>query len=190
MASIISTDRYPKKHCSRRNALHLDFTPMVDLGFLLISFFMLNTTLNKPHIMAVAMPETETEEPNPVKASKVITLLLGRNDKVYWYEGITAPQLDSTDFTALRQVLLDKVERVNRQFGLLEYADTKNGGVMSATPTFVLIKPTQEARYKNLVDALDEMAICKIRQYTVLDISEAEQNFIKNPAAGLVYVKN
>ncbi|MBL7803947.1 MAG: biopolymer transporter ExbD [Saprospiraceae bacterium] len=167
----------------------IDFTPMVDLGFLLITFFMLTTTLAKPQIMALVMPEKDVKvkDLEPVKESKVLTLLLGANDKVYWYEGITKPTLDSTDYSAegLRKVILNKMEKVNQQFGMDEYEDAKTKEKKQGSFITVLIKPTKEARYKNLVDALDEMAITKVRYYVILDVSPAEETFIKNPAAGL-----
>lgn len=176
---------------TKKMSTRIDFTPMVDLGFLLITFFMLTTTLAKPQIMALVMPEKDIkkEDLEPVKESKVLTLLLGPNDKVYWYEGITDPKLDSTDYSAegLRQVILGKMDKVQQQFGLEEYEDFKTKEKKQGSFINVLIKPTKESRYKNLVDALDEMAITKVRYYVILDISEAEQAFIKNPAAGLKF---
>ena len=90
------------KKRSKKMSTRVDLTPMVDLGFLLITFFMLTTTLAKPQIMALVMPEKDIkkEDVEPVKESKVLTLMLGANDKVYWYEGITEPKLDSTDYSA------------------------------------------------------------------------------------------
>ena len=105
-----------KKVRSKKMSTRVDLTPMVDLGFLLITFFMLTTTLAKPQIMALVMPEKDIkkEDIEPVKESKVLTLLLGANDKVYWYEGITDAKLDSTDYSAegLRQVILNKKDKV------------------------------------------------------------------------------
>lgn len=174
---------------SKKMSTRIDFTPMVDLGFLLITFFMLTTTLAKPQIMALVMPEKDVKikDLEPVKESKVLTLLLGANDKVYWYEGITKPTLDSTDYSAegLRKVILNKMDKVNQQFGMDEYEDAKTKEMKKGSFITVLIKPTKEARYKNLVDALDEMAITKVRYYVILDISPDEEKFIKNPAAGL-----
>ncbi|MFN4080419.1 MAG: ExbD/TolR family protein [Saprospiraceae bacterium] len=174
---------------SKKMSTRIDFTPMVDLGFLLITFFMLTTTLAKPQIMALVMPEKDVKKDDlePVKESKVLTLLLGGNDKVYWYEGITNPTLDSTDYSAegLRRVILDKMEKVKGVFGLEDYEDFKTKEPRKGSYLNVIIKPTKDSRYKNLVDALDEMAINKVRYYVILDVSEAEEKFIANPAAGL-----
>lgn len=180
---------------SKKMSTRIDFTPMVDLGFLLITFFMLTTTLAKPNILALVMPEKDIkkEDVEPVKESKVLTLLLGANDKVYWYEGITDAKLDSTDYAAegLRSVILNKMDRVKEQFGLQTYKRKNKEGVEEefndGSYINVIIKPMKEARYKNLVDALDEMAICKVRYYVILDVSSLEEQFVKNPAGGLKF---
>lgn len=176
---------------SKKMSTRIDFTPMVDLGFLLITFFMLTTTLAKPQIMALVMPDKDVKKDDlePVKESKVLTLLLGANDKVYWYEGITNPTLDSTDYSAegLRKVILNKMDKVKAQFGMEDYEDFKTKEPRKGSYLNVLIKPTKEGKYKNLVDALDEMAITKVRYYVILDVSDAEEKFIKNPAAGLQF---
>ena len=167
---------------SKKMSTRIDFTPMVDLGFLLITFFMLTTTLAKPQILALVMPEKDDidkEDIEPIKESKVLTLLLGDNDKVYWYEGITDAKLDSTDYSAegVRQVILNKMDKVNKQFGMDEYKKKNKEGVeedLKGSYINVIIKPTKDSRYKNLVDALDEMAITKVRYYVILDISPLE----------------
>lgn len=179
------------KKRSKKMSTRVDLTPMVDLGFLLITFFMLTTTLQKPQIMALVMPDKDIkkEDIEPVKESKVLTLLLGAKDKVYWYEGITDAKLDSTDYSAdgLRKVILNKMEKVKGQFGLEDYEDYKTKEPRKGSFINVIIKPTKDARYKNLVDALDEMAICKVRYYVILDVSDLEREFIKNPAGGLKF---
>lgn len=176
---------------SKKMSTRVDLTPMVDLGFLLITFFMLTTTLAKPQIMALVMPDKDIkkEDIEPVKESKVLTLLLGAKDKVYWYEGITDAKLDSTDYSAegLRKVILNKMDKVKGQFGLEDYEDFKTKEPRKGSFINVIIKPTEESRYKNLVDALDEMAICKVRYYVILDVSDLEKDFIKNPAGGLKF---
>lgn len=179
---------------SKKMSTRIDFTPMVDLGFLLITFFMLTTTLAKPQILALVMPDKDIkkEDIEPVKESKVLTLLLGANDKVYWYEGITDAKLDSTDYSAegVRDVILKKMDKVKEQFGMEDYKKKNKEGVeedLKGSYVNVIIKPMKEARYKNLVDALDEMAICKVRYYVILDVSPLEEAFVKNPAAGLKF---
>ncbi len=165
---------------------------MVDLAFLLITFFMLTTTLAKPTIMPVVMPEKDVDEETmqATKESQVLTLILGADDKVYFYEGITDAKLDSTDYSAegLRRVILDKKERVKAQWGDMERDDPKDPAVKKSISRLnVIIKPTEDSRYKNIVDAFDEMKITNVALYVLLDISEQEKEFLKNPAGGLKF---
>ncbi len=177
---------------SKKLSTRVDLTPMVDLAFLLITFFMLTTTLAKPTIMPVVMPEKDVEEEDlqATKESQVLTLILGADDQIYYYEGITDAKLDSTDYSAegLRRVILDKKDRVKQQWGDMERDDPKNPGQKKFISKLnVIIKPTEEARYKNIVDAFDEMKITNVALYVLLDISDQEKEFIKNPAGGLKF---
>jgi len=177
---------------SKKMSTRVDLTPMVDLAFLLITFFMLTTTLAKPQIMPVVMPEKDVKKDDleATKESQVLTLLLGANDKVYYYEGISDAKLDSTDYSAegLRKVILDKKDRVQKQWGDMERDDPKNPGQKKKVSKLnVIIKPTKESRYKNLVDAFDEMKITNVALYVLLDISKQEEDFIQNPAGGLKF---
>lgn len=184
-----SAGKPPGKVRSKKLSTRIDFTPMVDLGFLLITFFMLTTTLAKPQVMALVMPDKSPEKPSEVPESKILTLLLGANDKVYWYEGINQARLDSTGYGAegLRRVILDKMGKVQDKWGLEDYLDIRTQAPKKGSHLTVLIKPTTESRFQNLVDALDEMAICRVRYYMILDISRQENDFIKNPTAGLYF---
>jgi biopolymer transport protein ExbD len=196
MAEIQSADSGGKKKGgkvrSKKMSTKIDFTPMVDLGFLLITFFMLTTTLAKPNIMPVVMPDKKVKEEDmqATKESQVLTLLLGANDKVYYYQGLTDAKLDSTDYSAegLRKVILDNKDRVKGLMGEEEKDDVKNPGQKKMVSKLnVIIKPTKESRYKNLVDAFDEMKITNVALYVLLEISKQEEEFIKNPAAGLKF---
>jgi biopolymer transport protein ExbD len=176
---------------TKKMSTRIDFTPMVDLGFLLITFFMLTTTLNKPTVMPVVMPERDLlpiEPTQETKESQVLTFLLGGDDKIYWYEGITNAQLDSCGYAAsgLRRVLLDKKDRVKAQWGdEIKPHPTQLGHNRQVSRLTVIIKATDAARYANIVDVFDEMKICGIAYYLLLDVSPQEYAFIKNPATGL-----
>jgi len=174
----------------QRMSAKVDFTAMVDLGFLLITFFMLTTSLSKPNIMPIVMPESEGNAQVANKASTVITLLLGADDKIYYYEGLENARLDSTHYAAngLRRVLLDKKDRVNALFGEEERPDPKNANaVKKYSQTTVLIKALPQSRYKNVVDVFDEMKICAIAHYMLMPVSEAELTFIQFPERGLQF---
>lgn len=174
-----------------RPSAKVDFTAMVDLAFLLITFFMLTTSLAKPNIMPLVMPDKiNIKDPPEVSDKQVLTLLLAGNDKVYFYQGITDAQLDSTDYSAagIRQVILDKKQIVDETFGVSVKDDPKNPGQQkSFSKLTVLIKPMQQSRYKNVVDIFDEMKICGIGYYMMLDPADEELVFIDNPARGLVF---
>lgn len=201
MASIDTGGGEEKKGKPKKQTLRVDFTPMVDMNMLLITFFMFCTTLSKPQIMDIAMPTDQklTEEDQvKVKESKAITLILGADNKLYYYTGMpdyaNYTSLKETDYSpeGIRKVLLErnrpivskmKELREKKQKRQLnedqfreqskEIKDDKDGQV-------VVIKPTSEATYKNLVDALDEMAICSIAKYAIVDMAEGDQFLLEN----------
>ena len=186
----------------KKFAVRVDFTPMVDMNMLLITFFMLCTTLSKPQTMEISMPSNDKsiteQQKSMVKASQAITLLLGADNKLYYYEGEPNykdyTSLKETSYTpdGIRSILLQKnVAAVNKVRALKlqkldlkiseeEYrkqvSEIKSG---KDTPT-VIIKATDDASYKNLIDALDEMQICNIGKYVITDIAEADEFLIKN----------
>jgi len=155
----------------KKMSTRVDMTPMVDLGFLLITFFMLATTMSKPTAMSVFFPdkqdEKEPEQTEPLKASKVLTLFLGANDTVYYLDGVAADDdkaeasLKSTGFGSdLRSVIFNSATRINA-------ANPKDD--KGNDPFVVVIKPTVVSTFKNMVDVLDEMAITKSRRYALVD---------------------
>ena len=172
-----------KKGKTKKMSTRVDFTPMVDLGFLLITFFMLATTLNKPQTMEIAMPSKEKvteEDQTKIKASRAVTILLGKENKVFYYEGTREnnidPVLNQTDFSpkGMRQFLIKKNYDIMvqvRQLKALKDAEKlspkdfekqKDEIIADKKAPIVLIKGTIDSSYKNLIDALDEMAICNI----------------------------
>ena len=186
----------------KKMTVRVDFTPMVDMNMLLITFFMLCTTLSKPQTMEISMPSNDKDiteqQKSMVKASQAITLLLGADNKLYYYEGEPNyrdyTSLKDTTYGAngLRAVLLQKnaaavnqVRALKQQKLDLEITDDEYKKKVSEiksgkdTPT-VIIKATDDASYMNLIDALDEMQICNIGKYVITDIVEADEFLIKN----------
>lgn len=156
----------------KKLSTRVDLTPMVDLAFLLISFFMLTTTLAKPVNMKLNMPQKpeNEEKKEDVKASQVLNIILDKDDVVWYYEGLDIEGgLKKTDFSpeGIRKVILSKQEKVGRQFG-----DGKQ-------KTIILIKSTKEARYKNFVDILDEMDITGSQVYSPQGILDSEVKAIE-----------
>jgi biopolymer transport protein ExbD len=188
-----------KKKGAKKVSTRVDLTPMVDLGFLLITFFMLTTTMIKPQTMEIAMPSKEKvpeEEQTKVKASRAITIILGKDNKVFYYEGTREndvdPIVNSTDFssTGIRKFLIErnvdvmlKVEELDKERRTTEIPqeeyDKKKLEIMADKKApIVIIKATNEATYKNLIDVLDEMAICNIGRYAIVDISDYDLELI------------
>lgn len=153
----------------------VDLTPMVDLAFLLITFFMLTTSLNKPKAMDLNMPKKLEEKKQEVKESQVINVLLAGGDTIWYYETaegkMTDMKLTSFGASGVREVILKKQRRVEKMFG----HDKTEGD-----KTIVLIKMADGAKYKNMVDILDEMDITSTKIYAIQDIVPIEQETIDN----------
>lgn len=191
-----------KKSKQKKMTVRVDFTPMVDMNMLLITFFMLCTSLSKPQTMEISMPTNDDnvieEQQNKVKASDAITLLLDANDRIFYYEGepnykdYTSLQETSYKPDGLRAFLLKRNRKAVQEVNELkqqkqelkiteeEYktkVDEIKGG--KGTPV-VIIKATGESTYKNLIDALDEMQICNIGKYVIVDITDGDEFLLKN----------
>jgi len=148
---------------AKKNSTRVDLTPMVDLGFLLITFFIFTTTMAQPTAMSLAMPKDTPEDKDDVKVkeSGALTLIMGKQNVVYYYFGSDPSKLQTTNYKDLRKVILDKKR---------------------ATPTddfFVTIKPDKDATYKNAVDVLDEMSINVINRYAMVDPTADEYSKIQ-----------
>jgi biopolymer transport protein ExbD len=163
----------PKKLSTR-----VDLTPMVDLGFLLITFFVFTTTMAKPTAMNMNEPkDTNEQEQLKVKESAVMTILLGKNDQIYYYYGtLTAEgaseQFKSSNFKDIRKLILDKRNSVPN-------------GDQAKSDLMYIIKSDKEATFRNAIDILDEMAINKIPpgHYAEVDMSETEALLIQQTEA-------
>src|ERR1700744_2434790 len=96
----------------KKLSTRVDLTPMVDLGFLLITFFIFTTTMTRPTALHLNLPKDVPEKDRlPAKESQVITLLLGKNDKLFYYEGMDPGKMHESDFRGIRTVILDKKMR-------------------------------------------------------------------------------
>jgi len=186
----------------KKISVFVDFTPMVDMNMLLITFFMLCTSLSKPQTMEINMPSNDKKITNAdrdaVKASEAITLVLAGGDSLFYYQGqpdyknFNSLKLSSYKADGIRAYLLkrnaDAVNKINdlkekklqqkisqAQF-TKEVTDIKGG---KGTPV-VIIKAADKATYKNLIDALDEMQICNIGKYVIDKMSPAETFLMRN----------
>jgi len=150
----------------------VDLTPMVDLAFLLITFFMLTTSLYKPQAMDVVMPDKIDPTSHTVFADeRTMTILLGAQNKVAWYWGlldnpIEGPAVTNHGKYGIRTEILDKMRKVN-----LISNDSKE--------LMVIIRPSAQAVYSDLINVLDEMKINHIQQYMIGDITNEEKTLLQ-----------
>jgi biopolymer transport protein ExbD len=208
-----------KKKESRQKKINVrvDFTPMVDMLMLLITFFMLCTSLAKPQTMELSMPSNDknmqNQDKSVTKASYTITIYVAANDKIYYIEGL--PKYDDPKClkettwgkNGIRSVLINHVtedqttpvqdvmraklaldkkklanpKKYNDSIYNIELAKIKAGnldGKKISTIT-VVIKATDKSKYKNLVDALDEMTICSIGKYVIDKINPDDLKLLK-----------
>jgi biopolymer transport protein ExbD len=150
-----------------RRSIRVDMTPMVDLGFLLITFFILTTTLQKPVVMELGMPVKDAAPPPPVKCSQTLTVFLGENGGLFYQtcaEFLAEKPPLRTDYSAsgLRRVLLE------------------NKALVGSTFT-VLVKATDRSHYGHLVDVLDELAITGCRRYALVELTDDDRRLLAHP---------
>jgi biopolymer transport protein ExbD len=152
---------------SKKQSTRVDLTPMVDLGFLLITFFMFTTTLSSPTAMKLTMPDetAKPEEQNEAAKAGAFTVILGKNDQVYYYEGDDPKTMQVTNLKGIRDKILDKKGRT------------------PADKLVVIIKPDQDATYKDTVDLLDEMTINDIKKYAMVSVRPDEYALVQQTEA-------
>lgn len=191
------------KKRGKKLSTRVDFTPMVDLGFLLITFFMLTTSMNKPQTMEINMPEKDVkteEDKTKVKASQAITVLLAKEDKIVYYfvDPNTGqpgtPQITNFSKGGIRATLIKENKARNSRLDSIpiykemlnrreikedEYKARVSSIKGDVNALIVVIKASDKARYVNLVDILDEMLICNIGRYAVVDITPPEIEMLK-----------
>lgn len=173
-ASIGNSRRRAGAGRMKRHSVKTDMTPMVDLGFLLIAFFVMTTELSKPTVVKLNMPKNGP--PMPVGNSNALTILLEDNDRVYYYPGdwkdaLADGQVFKTNFSESNG--LGKVIREKQKW--LDVNNKKEGrdGLM------LLIKPGKGANYKSVIDALDEALINNVKKYALLTVETEEKEWMK-----------
>ena len=149
-----------------RPSTRVDLTPMVDLGFLLITFFVLTTSMTEPMAMNLLEPKEDT--PQPVRQSGAMTIILGANQQLFYYDGIfdkmQPANFKKTDFKTIRSLILNK----KRQ--------TKPGDLM------YIIKADKNSSFGDNINLLDEMAICMVPSghYAEVDLTEEETELMSS----------
>lgn len=156
------------KKRAKKMSVHLDMTPMVDLAFLLLTFFMLTTTFSKPQTMEINMPvkPDSEEEQIALKASNAMTIILGEDDRLFYYYGLgdpaENPELVESDYSAngIRKVLLSPKVKSNDKMT-------------------VMIKAMEKSRYKNVVDILDELKITDTKKFALVEIADNDKQLVE-----------
>lgn len=140
----------------KKASTRVDLTPMVDLGFLLITFFVFTTTISQSTSMNLNMPKDSETNPTKIPQTGAMTLLMGKDDLIHYYFGMNTGQIHQTTYKEVRELILEKKRNTPPE------------------KLFLIIKAGDEASYKNVVDILDEMNIDNISRYAVTDPSEVE----------------
>lgn len=152
---------------TNHRSTRVDLTPMVDLGFLLITFFVFTTTMAQPKVMTLIEPKDGSDI--LVKESGAMTIILGKDHQIWYYykifdDRIGSGQFKKTDFKSIRSLILDKKNH------------TESGDLM------YIIKADKNATFGDSIDLLDEMAICNILKghYAEVDITKAESGILES----------
>ncbi len=190
--------KHQKKRAKKHSA-RIDMTPMVDLGFLLLTFFVLTTQFSKPKTMEINMPVIP-KDPNKnmkIEAPTALTLLLTeKKDKIYYYYGVyknDASIIKNTDYSkeGIRKVfrdrnkdVIDQVKKlkdklINHQIPDTTYKRLAMNIKGAKDAVFVIVKADEKAKYKNIVDVIDELNIADVGKYALVDISPAEKLMLK-----------
>lgn len=150
----------------KKLSTRIDLTPMVDLGFLLITFFIFTTTLSQPNALKLNMP-TDSKDSTAVAESKTLTMVLAPNNMLYYYKGEWKGDLVRSSYkpAEIREVINRQMQQVAQKFD-------------DRYQTVVLIKATGGASYANVVDVLDEMVINGVSRYVLMDADPREEQFL------------
>ncbi len=183
--------RHQKKR-AKKGSTRIDMTPMVDLAFLLLTFFILTTTMYKPSTLQLTFPvPPEDEQPKELdKVNNALTLFLTKKDAIFYYKDAFKAgetQLSLTNFKDVEKMLIElnktTVERINELSKQLNeqkiteevYDSLKNEAQKQKDALFVIIKPDKDAKFRNMIDIVDEMDISGIGKYAVQDTIKPEE---------------
>ncbi len=160
----------------KKKSTRIDMTAMVDVAFLLLTFFILTTTLATPQAMELIKPP-KTDKPEDVEQdvaeSKVMTFIMGENDNIYYYQGITEPKVLTTNFSAdgIRKVIKEHLDRFPNRCNTVDNAP-------GCWDPIIVLKPHKTSKYKNMVDILDEMRINGVPKYALAEMTPTDSTLL------------
>lgn len=171
MAEIETKRSAEKKKSLNKRSTRVDLTPMVDLGFLLLTFFVFTSTLAEAKAMDLVMPYDKVDTArDPVCESCVLTVLLDKDNRIKYYEGAVEnnPPVKETGFSPeeIRTIFMQKKAEVESVKG-------------SGDQFILIIKPSAACNFKNFVDITDEVTICQIKKYYVDELSDADKKILQ-----------
>ncbi len=167
MAEVIAHEKQGGSK-QRKKLIRVDMTPMVDLGFLLITFFMFTTNFTKPNVMDLGLPAKDPN-PHPIDIPHIdnlnqVTFILGKDNRVFYHQSnkdeLNKNNLKETNFSGIN---ISKI-----------ISEAYNKAPKKENFT-IIIKPTDDANYKNFVDVLDNIAISNKERYGITDIKPWEK---------------
>jgi biopolymer transport protein ExbD len=163
---------------NKKQILRIDMTPMVDLGFLLITFFVFTTTMSIPKVTDLFMPKDDISHPQPLPNSLALSLLLDDNNKIYYYNGDFNEAVDANKIYETNYSTFDGIGKIIRQKqkeieSTGKFDDGRKG-------LMLLIKPTSGSSYKNVIDVLDEAVINDVRKYAIVEPANEEMSYIRS----------
>jgi len=172
MAELTASENSGRRGSRRKPTPRIDFTAMVDLAFLLITFFILTTSLAKPHMMNLEMPPKDVP-PTGDAASRTMTICLGKDNQVLWYLGLpdkplVKPTMANYSKSGLRAAIINTEDRVKKTTG---------------KELIVILKPSDHSVYDNLVSSLDELNIASVQYYAIADISSKDIEMLQQQKA-------
>ncbi|WP_332454060.1 biopolymer transporter ExbD [Chryseobacterium aquaticum] len=171
MAEVIAKEKQGGRQ--KKKPIRVDMTPMVDLGFLLITFFMFTTNFTKPNVMDLGLPAKDPN-PNPINIPYIsdlnqVTFILGKDNRVFYHQSnakdLNEGNLKETDFSGVKisNIISEAYKKAPKKENFT-----------------IIVKPTDDANYKNFVDVLDNIAISKKERYGITDIKPWEKKVYEN----------
>lgn len=193
------------KKKAKKTPARIDMTPMVDLAFLLLTFFVLAATLAKPKTLEIIYPKKAEDDTTKTKVNFQLatTLLLGeKENEIFYYSGMykqDSTEIYLTDFSkdGFRKIMLDKNERVNSRVNQLkqlreqdkipesQYEEEYKKVVGDSLAPFVVVKTVDKTKYKNVINAIDELNLVNVRKRAIQDMAETEAIAVRQKAADL-----
>ncbi|MCU0359273.1 MAG: biopolymer transporter ExbD [Bacteroidia bacterium] len=197
------------KKRAKKLSTRVDMTPMVDLAFLLLTFFVLTATFSKPKTMELTFPAPPPPDQKPDEIKKGITFLLTKDDRIFYYEGEfraeandkgPKTEIQELDFSqdsqkSLHKYLLEKNKPMHEQISALKAKHDNNQLADSTFKRLVkerkadkesytfLIKTDDQATYKNVIDVIDELNVNVVGKYVMVDIMKSEMDLVLEKTA-------